>query len=263
MTPQQQRTVNSALRLLGAALPRAGGLEFRFTRKLSPFVPRGTAPWRAGNGFLMGATTNNADYLTGVNERLYLKALFEMLPRDGLVINAGANTGYTSLFLAQAARVAGHNLRFLAIEPEPRTFDLLQENIDLNQFPIRAVRAAAGEAPGEAMLSSTGPGDGAAALHARPKFQTTQFTVPVETIDNMLTPQDPAPVAIVLDVEGFGGPCMRGASRVLRANRPLVAVELHSAQEEQEITATMDGLGYSLALQRDDVWGLHKIFRAG
>jgi hypothetical protein len=72
--------------------------------------------------FLMGGVARNSSYLSGVNERIYLQTLFRLLPGQSVVIKAGANTGYASLFLAQAAHEDALALPFPAIEPEPQTF---------------------------------------------------------------------------------------------------------------------------------------------
>lgn len=249
-----------ALRAAGNVLPSAGGIDFRVMGKLHRMVPRSMrAPWTAGNGFKMGAATNNAAYISGVNERRWLDCVAGYLPPAGLVLNIGANTGYTALYLAKAAARRHLACKFMAMEPEPGTFQLLRENIQLNALPIEGVEAAAGDVEGTATIFSVGAGDGAASLDGRGGGDRKGIEIRVRRVDDVVAKAG-AVTGLVVDVEGFGGGALRGAALTLKRYKPFVASEMHSEQELQEMEAVLLPLGYKQRRVLKGIWGEHRMW---
>jgi FkbM family methyltransferase len=257
-----QAVVNAGLRAAGRLLPTSRGLEFKVIGRLHRLLPRQCSrPWIAGNGFLMDADTSNASYISGVNERRYLDHVAQYIGHAGVVVNVGANTGYTSLYLAAAAANAGKHCQFLALEPEPGTFQMLQRNIALNAFRIEALCLAGGDADTIATFYSTGSGDGAASLDRRLGADCLEWDVPVQRLDAIFADRaEPPVIGFVIDVEGHGGAAMRGSTTTLGSTRPFVAAEIHSDRELDEIEAVLRPLGYQQAECLDGVWGSHRIW---
>lgn len=258
-----QSAVNVLLRAVGQFAPTTAGLDFRITGRLHRVVPRHCMkPWQSGNGFLMGPATSNAGYISGTNERRFLDTVARYITRSGLIVNVGANIGYSSLYLAKATERAGIDCRFLALEPVPGTFAMLEENIALNPFAIEAVCAAAGDRDTTSLIFSTGDGDGSATLDQAASTWRSGTEISVRRLDGILAarPADENVVGIFIDVEGFGGAVLRGAVETLARSRPFIACEIHNRNEQREIAEQLEPLGYGLSSVSSSLWGTHQIW---
>ena len=145
--------------------------------------------------------------------------------RDGLAfIDVGANIGTHTVYAALSRRFA----RFVAIEPDPRTCEILSANIALNALGGRAValNCAAGGEPGTLDLHRVAENSGAATL--RPAGQRTtgeRLSVPVCRLDDILAQSGlmPGDIGLVwIDVEGFEPEVWAGMAGVIAARRPIV-----------------------------------------
>ena len=163
----------------------------------------------------------------------------ENLPRDGVVVDSGANIGQTALFLSQCVPQG----RLLAFEPSATAADWLEECTRVTGLPIEVLRVALGASRGEAFLKESGP----VQVHGAWNQVSDSEGSPVrlEPLDQVLVQRDIARVDLwKLDVEGYELHALRGAEDALRrhAIRALF-VELafgHGA----EIVAHLEGRGY-------------------
>ncbi len=155
--------------------------------------------------------------------------------RPGMtVVDVGANWGYFTLLAARRVLPGG---RVLAIEPEPRLFRQLEQNVALNALEgveLVAVAAAAGERmlaleeydyrSGNRGLSRiTPPG---------PAEHTTTTAVRGESVDAIVsrTPGVDSVDLIKIDVEGYEHQVLAGMRSGLWAHRyRRVLIELHPA----------------------------------
>lgn len=246
------------LRLLGKILPSVYGIDYRiigrFHRKEGGFSKR---PILCGNGFLMVGHTSNASFVSGINERQVLKALSGMIKPGEVVYNIGANAGYTSLWLARNAAARGGAISVVAFEPEPENFALLSENVSLNpDLNISSKKLAIGDFDGVVQMSSNGGGDGAAHIS-----EDGEFEVDILTLDSFLERTGSPPNWIFMDVEGFGGACMKGAQSLLARHQPKIAYEVHSADEEKSVREVLEAHGYELFVSQSSIWGRFDIWQ--
>lgn len=240
------------LRLLGKILPSVYGIDYRiigrFHRKKRGFSE---SPILCGNGFLMVGHTSNASYVSGINERQVLKALSSIIKPGEVVYNIGANAGYTALWLALNAAARGGAISVVAFEPEPENFALLSENVSLNpDLDISCEKLAIGDLDGVVRMSSNGRGDGAAHIS-----KDGGFEVDIVTLDSFLERTGSAPDWIFMDVEGFGGACMKGAHSLLERHQPKIAYEVHSAEEEKSAREVLEAHGYERFVSQSSIWG--------
>ena len=160
------------------------------------------------------STTHALLYLDGerfVDER----RLFTGLLRPGMsVVDVGANIGYYALMARQSVGPEG---RVVCFEPEPTNAAELRRNIAESGFTnVTVVEAAVGGERGSAKLllglnGTLATGEG-------------EIEVPVVTVDAAMTSRVDL---IKVDVEGFEGHVLRGAEGVIRADRPILFVEMH------------------------------------
>jgi FkbM family methyltransferase len=126
-----------------------------------------------------------------------------LAPGD-LFIDVGANVGSYAVFAGELGA------EVIALEPADDTFRLLEENVALNGYPIKAIRAAAGSSAGTARFTSgldcvncLDP-DGAA-------------VTAVLTLDSIIG--DRVVAGMKVDVEGFEIDVLRGCEQALSEHR--------------------------------------------
>ncbi|MEP7011508.1 MAG: FkbM family methyltransferase, partial [Acidobacteriota bacterium] len=165
-----------------------------------------------------------------IAERHLLAALL----RPGMhVADVGANLGYYMLLFARAVGPAG---RIDCFEPEPGNLETLALNVRENRLEgcVRIHPVAAGDVHGFARLA---PGLNGVVT------ESGEIEVPLRRLDDLIEP----PLGLLkIDVEGFEGPVLRGAARLLREAKPALFVEIHP-----DLIAPRDTVRGLLAFLRD------------
>lgn len=151
------------------------------------------------------------------NEAVTATILRRLLPTGGAFVDVGANLGY---YTRLGARLVGPSGFVVAMEPEPRNFELLRANVaDLPQ--VRIYRAAAADRGGESTLYVHRSRDQSSLL---PVPHTRRVQVPVTTID-VIMKGIPRCDLIKMDVEGGELAALKGAVDVVRRCAPMVYFE--------------------------------------
>lgn len=131
-----------------------------------------------------------------------------------LFVDVGANVGSYAIWAAELGA------EVIALEPAGDTFSLLEENITLNDYQIKTIRAAAGAAPGTARFTSDR--DCVNRLDPGGKVE-----VAVVTIDSIIGNRSIAGMKV--DVEGFEIDVLRGSEQALSEHRVgLIQLEWNS-----------------------------------
>jgi FkbM family methyltransferase len=148
------------------------------------------------------------------NRRHMLRFYSQLIRRDDLVFDVGANVGvYTEVFAALGAKV-------IAVEPNPRCCRVLQQLAQ--RLPVQVRQCAVADAPGKLtlqvcenhLLSALAPTVADAAerspLH-REAHWTDSIEVEVKTLDQLATVFG-VPQFIKVDAEGVDDRVLRGMS---------------------------------------------------
>ena len=169
-------------------------------------------------------------------------------------VDVGANIGSYSIWAAEMG------VEVVAVEPASDTFELLEENIELNGYSVRAVRAAAGASCGIARMTS-GQDVG------NRMTSTGGIEVDMITIDSIVGERTIA--GIKVDVEGYEIEVLRGCERALSDQRVrLLQLEWNSTSQEAlgtdrtPIAELLDKYGYHLYRPHSD-GGLRPIENLG
>lgn len=197
-------------------------------------------------GFVMNGT---AGMVAGRFEPEETALVRRLLAQCGRFVNVGANTGYYCLF----ARAAG--LPVVALEPVPQTVQVLMQNLRANGFDAgtTVLPAAAGEAAGTAVIYGVGTGSSLLRGWANNPEDLAQV-VPVVRLDDVVPPPAPGERLLVLmDVEGFEYPALKGAARLIGADpKPVWMIEIApdgaGSAISAHVQATFDlmaGAGYA------------------
>jgi len=169
------------------------------------------------------------------------------IPRDGdICMDIGANIGCVSLSWAKRNPTGV----IVAVEPHPDTFQRLVNNIKINDVTnIIPVHAAAGSHSG--VLALYRQGDSSMAIIGEASADRVPGTAPLETVpaltlDELSRQLPKATVHLLkLDVEGFEGECLRGATELLQITDKII-LEHHSPALRQECFGILSNVGFSV-----------------
>jgi FkbM family methyltransferase len=156
--------------------------------------------------------------------------------RGELVVDAGAHIGSYSL------RAALRGAQVIAFEPNPDTYRILLQNIELNHLDgIEPRCAALGSAAGTAEMVIPAVYLGRASIGRRLKGESTTV-VPVARLDDELRANRHRPIDwLKIDVEGSEVDLLRGASEVLARTRRVILEVDHGHESECERILLRDG----------------------
>lgn len=178
------------------------------------------------------------------------------MPRDGVVIDVGANLGFLCVPLARRVSEGA----VIAFEPLPdnrRTLAWLLRHFSLSHVSVYPW--AVGERRGsvEMILPMHGTareqGLGHVVDAGRAPERGVRFDVPLHALDDVLVENHPGVrvAGIKIDVENYERFVLRGARRILERDRPLVYLELWDGPNRQESFALARELGYDICLRHE------------
>ncbi len=192
------------------------------------------------------------DYWLGTYEPELQAAIRELVEPGAIIYDVGANIGYVSLLLAQAAGEAGHVFAFEAL---PENAGRWCRNIELNGMSSRlslfsgAVIQASG--PVRFLVHASGGMGKATGSAGRDDRYQAEVTVPGISLDEFVYGQgNPPPQVVKMDIEGGEVLALPGMHRVLTEARPLMLMELHGMQSSRAAWETLTAAGYQVCWMR-------------
>ena len=180
----------------------------------------------------------------------HMTAVFERYCTLGMtVVDVGANLGYYSLLASKLVGPAG---RVVALEPNSENCRLLLSSLRLGGITnVELVPVAADSATGWAYYS-THVGSNGGLIDGGDLLQHPGVVVPTFRLDDIVD----GPVGFLkMDVEGAEGRVVKGATRVIERDRPIVTTELKdemlrrvSGTSVADYLGYFEGLGYTLSV---------------
>jgi FkbM family methyltransferase len=170
-----------------------------------------------------------------------LSILSALMARGGVYVDAGANYGVYALNIARL-----ENVRVIAVEPQPAVADALRSSKESNHFDnLEVVQIALDETTGSQVLA-VGSGSGTASFdHARVSGGARRLSVVSSTLDRLVADlQVPSVTCLKLDVEGAEARVLRGASKLLARDQPVVVFEASRAYPQDDVFALLRVAGY-------------------
>ncbi len=160
-------------------------------------------------------------YHSGSYEEGTLNVLGNILKKGDCFVDAGANIGLMSLFVAHKLK---DDCSIVAFEPHPVTAAILRENIAINQFSsIRVEPFALGNAAGTGSIYDRWEVNRGGSSLIAPPHEGDKYPVQVTTLDSCFADDFPIDV-IKMDVEGFELYALQGAAAILRRKQPPMLV---------------------------------------
>lgn len=175
-----------------------------------------------------------------------IQTVLETTLRPGdVAFDVGSNLGYFTLLMA---RSVGPDGRVVAFEPDPDMFSALERNLTRNARGVSSVTplaVAAGATQGKVRFAR-----GWRATRGRVVARGGDLEVDVSRIDDAAERYG-VPRLMKIDVEGGELDVLRGARTVLTTAKPLVLVEVHSAQLETQCAQFLEDFGYECSRRAD------------
>lgn len=146
---------------------------------------------------------------TGLHEFNEMTFVLHFLRDKDVFFDLGANVGVYTLLASGVCKA-----KSVALEPIPSTFNLLRQNIELNnlQYKVTLINAAAGDAPGTLIFSSAQD----TTNHVIRPNEEANNTIEVDVIkiDSLV---HYSPALLKIDVEGFESRVLIGAENILKS----------------------------------------------
>lgn len=239
----------SVLRSALRRIPLVGGLLAWAGQKILPHdsliwvqIQSGTA---AGLWMRLNARTGRTVQQASCEPQVQ-KALIDHLRSGMTFYDLGANIGFFSLI---AARLVGPQGRIFSFEADPEIAARLQENLSRNNITYATVeQKAVWSQPGFVSFSrvdpSASPDRGLGRVSPHASAESDQISVEAVSLDQFAL-SHPPPHVLKCDVEGAEVAVFEGAGRLLRENRPILLVEMHSDENSRLLALRFSELGYS------------------
>lgn len=192
-------------------------------------------------------------YWNGYQSKNELILLERLLEPDMTFVDIGANMGEFTLFAAKRLPRG----EVIAFEPQQAIFELLQENVKLNQFQqVTLYQAALSDHTGRAPIYTAveteihgALNEGLASLYESAYRGEVIGEVDLYRLDDILATCARVDI-IKIDVEGAELSVLRGAVNILRQHRPLLLIEVNedglvaAGHTSNDLLGFLSGLGY-------------------
>jgi FkbM family methyltransferase len=187
-------------------------------------------------------------YVFGDDYDENLLELPKLLKSGDTFVDVGANFGIYSLL---GARIVGANGKVFAFEPIPKLCALLRSNAQHNDLSALTVNEMAlGETSGMASLSLHAD-EGRSSLRPMDGEVVGTIDVRIATLDQEISP-DLTVSVVKLDVEGFELAVLKGATRILSRDRPVILFEnnpdalLEAGASTASLVSELRSFGYQI-----------------
>ena len=167
-------------------------------------------------------------YYEGVYDKEVFKFLDKETCRYNFAVDAGANIGVYTCFLA--ARISN----VTAFEPMPQVAEVLRQNIKLNKFQnVTLHEACVSDSKGD--ISFTTPSAANSGIGRISAEQVgSKLTVPCVTLDDFLLAHVSDSVLIKMDIEGAEWMALHGMKQFLKLRTGLLSMLIEVHPEEIE-----------------------------
>lgn len=173
-----------------------------------------------------------------------LKKALDLLPvdRPDTLLNIGANIGMICI----PSVTRGYFQKFIAIEPDPDNFRLLEINTKINELDLKStlIKSAVGHKKDVIKLirSKTNRGAHKVAHQEGEELENNWISVNIDTLQSLISDLNLDTTFVVLDVEGYEGYVFAGAGEVLK-NSPPMMIEFSPMQlSDESYNLLRDGL---------------------
>ncbi len=202
-------------------------------------------------------------------EPMTARFVVELSKNIQVAINAGAHIGYFPLIIS----AANPNAQIFAFEPNPKNYERLKRNIELNGRDgdhkikpkiekIIVQNAALGKVSGEQKMYFD---YGQSSFVNSNRQHSGEGVVRVTTVDEVFSNESVRPDLMIFDAEGYEPNILEGAAKTIEMNKPNIIFELNpkallaAGSSPQGLGGFLKDRGYSIFIideDHDDVFSL-------
>jgi FkbM family methyltransferase len=165
-----------------------------------------------------------------------------MYVNEGCFIDVGSSIGVHAIRMARILR--GHG-SVIAFEPEPRSFSILKQNIQINNLDnVTPINKGCFDKKAFLTFFVLERGSGGHSL-IKPSINAQKIKIGVDTLDNILSRIKPKKVsAIKIDVEGAESNVLKGAMKTIKKHKPKIIIEAWNENYLNKSKKVLSSLGY-------------------
>lgn len=235
------------------SLYKLGPFSKLIRRFLNTLVPSGFSTVSIAAGYLSGMylcldMKEEKDYWLGTYEPDLLEMIRKKVCSGWVAYDVGANIGYLSLALAKAVGDTG---KVYAFEALPENIERLEVNLKMNQMDsmVEIIPAAIIETskktnfligPSGAMGKALGS-EGRSGIHGK-----TIEVIGISLDDFVYLEGNPPPDLVKMDIEGGEVLALKGMTRLLVDNPPIIFLELHGLEASSQVWDILVGVGFQM-----------------
>lgn len=168
------------------------------------------------------------------------EAFLEQINWSGMTVyDVGGDQGIFTLFMAKRV---GNTGKVIVFEPNPRSYQRILANVQLNGFDnVRVLPVGLGERAEKLTFvfpkSEPARGSAAQSVRAQVAEEANAVTCKIEVaaLDEEIALRNlPAPDLIKIDVEGMEWYALRGMRKTIEKHRPRLFIEIHGSDIEDK-----------------------------
>lgn len=224
--------------------PLAEKLHLKFFSNMPPGDNIVYAQRKDGTRFRMDLRMEHLSFYLGEYESAHFNALLSLLPAGGTFVDIGANIGYFAVTIGNRKRKDGS--RIYAFEPLPVNYEILLENIKLNNLqeivsPYNiALSNIDARLTMQVIAFDTDQTANAVVLSGWDGYPHVKLRceVPAVRFDDWIAAHDLSRIDVMkIDVEGHELQVFEGMIETLRKHRPVIYAECNTSFfKEQKIS---------------------------
>lgn len=191
---------------------------------------------------------------TGVYEPEVSSLLTELLSKNNVAVNVGANVGIWTLFMTERFRNLEH---VYAVEPHPVAFHFLEKNVAEQVSKGRVTLLNCGCSENSDSLDFSFSNEipeyssiGNVAHPSAKQYRMEKMKIPVKPLDDLLRDETREIGLLLIDVEGHELQVLKGSKKIIEKWKPNILFEVEKellsseSSELIEIEDFLQGLGY-------------------
>jgi FkbM family methyltransferase len=194
-------------------------------------------------------------YYTGTYEQGTLFMLKNLLKKDDIFVDVGANIGLMSIF---ASKIVGDSGKVYSFEPNPATIEILNKNIKMNQFSnIEVAPFGVGSVPQTTKIYDRWDSGRGSATLIKPDFDTDSYDIEIITLTDYFKNLNSSIDIIKIDIEGFELEALIGAQKVIESYYPILIIEISDNRENFGGTSGKDIYDFVKKLGQYRIYKMH------
>ncbi|MET4162482.1 FkbM family methyltransferase [Marinobacterium sp. MBR-111] len=178
-----------------------------------------------GRDYVIASDDNYLEHIKTGFEPEMVKLFKTLAANSESLLDIGANIGCTALLFSELAKAV------YAFEPSPTTFEYLKKNVSKSEAKnIFLQNIGLGDEPGTSTLtfSPSNRSGGFVSNQTQAPMDHTVEKIVIRQLDEVINSLDVQNISFIkIDVEGFEGHVLRGATKTLLSNKPVVVLELN------------------------------------